>query len=512
MVVTGGSPDPHGNGMSPYPQGGAMSPEIPLNNSDGEAKFDFDPMETVIVVRRKKDAFGGEKSVVLKSLLNKTSLLNGGRVEKLRVAKGHQAEIKHASLPTRTSLKMQLMRIQAQEEDKRELEYSQSLKSSYVPTTVIDMPPVSSHQSTDVPAQILQVKTKLENPTKYHVIQKQKHQIQDFLNQSADHTMGFQSMPNFRLASTSDLQKPKHSGSAPIIDPDSPLSMGMSSTATSISEVESILNDLDNLESVDASFDDDLNLITPSLVQLSSTNPVSSNYVFSPVSPQTQAESAPTLLPGQRIATPTSFLCDDDARAWAKERIKKDNHNMIERRRRFNINDRIKELGTMLPKYIDPDLRQNKGSILKASVDYIRKLKRDQERLKLLEDKQRQTEAMNRKMMLKVQQLELLMRAQGLNNLQQDDMSGLSGLMTVVQPNTLTNVSLGQQQHQQQHQQVKQEVHEQLPCMKNQFTELHTTLNLDDLMEDSSGLSSDPMLSSQPVSPHMDDDSMDYIL
>lgn len=28
-----------------------------------------------------------------------------------------------------------------------------------------------------------------------------------------------------------------------------------------------------------------------------------------------------------------------------KDRQKKDNHNMIERRRRFNINDRIKELG-----------------------------------------------------------------------------------------------------------------------------------------------------------------------
>ncbi|KAI1710647.1 helix-loop-helix DNA-binding domain-containing protein [Ditylenchus destructor] len=33
-----------------------------------------------------------------------------------------------------------------------------------------------------------------------------------------------------------------------------------------------------------------------------------------------------------------------------RERRKKDIHNMIERRRRFNINDRIKELGLMLPK------------------------------------------------------------------------------------------------------------------------------------------------------------------
>jgi hypothetical protein len=48
-------------------------------------------------------------------------------------------------------------------------------------------------------------------------------------------------------------------------------------------------------------------------------------------------------------------------------------------------------------------MRQNKGSILKASVDYIRKLKRDQERLKHVEDRQRQIEAANRKMMLRMQ-------------------------------------------------------------------------------------------------------------
>lgn len=37
---------------------------------------------------------------------------------------------------------------------------------------------------------------------------------------------------------------------------------------------------------------------------------------------------------------PNSSMVDLD-----KDRQKKDNHNMIERRRRFNINDRIKELG-----------------------------------------------------------------------------------------------------------------------------------------------------------------------
>lgn len=58
----------------------------------------------------------------------------------------------------------------------------------------------------------------------------------------------------------------------------------------------------------------------------------------------------------------------------------------VERRRRFNINDRIKELGTLLPKsneflyevIQDLHIRQpNKGTILKSSVDYIRCLKHE---------------------------------------------------------------------------------------------------------------------------------------
>lgn len=66
---------------------------------------------------------------------------------------------------------------------------------------------------------------------------------------------------------------------------------------------------------------------------------------------------------------------------------------LVERRRRYNINDRIKELGLMLPKstaewvsarfYSDRDvfreMKLNKGTILKASCDYIRQLQRDRD-------------------------------------------------------------------------------------------------------------------------------------
>eukprot|EP00092_Neocalanus_flemingeri_P001673 GFUD01001784.1.p1 GENE.GFUD01001784.1~~GFUD01001784.1.p1 ORF type:complete len:136 (+),score=38.49 GFUD01001784.1:363-770(+) len=86
-------------------------------------------------------------------------------------------------------------------------------------------------------------------------------------------------------------------------------------------------------------------------------------------------------------------LCDEDLQTVQKDRVKKDNHNIIERRRRYTINDRITELGTLLPKQneqyyeIVRDVRQNKGSILKASVDYIRHLRRETEKKASLEEK-----------------------------------------------------------------------------------------------------------------------------
>lgn len=49
------------------------------------------------------------------------------------------------------------------------------------------------------------------------------------------------------------------------------------------------------------------------------------------------------------------------------------------------------------------DMRWNKGTILKASVDYIRKLQREQQRAKELELRQRRLEHANRHLMLRIQ-------------------------------------------------------------------------------------------------------------
>ncbi|CAB1329832.1 unnamed protein product [Coregonus sp. 'balchen'] len=60
------------------------------------------------------------------------------------------------------------------------------------------------------------------------------------------------------------------------------------------------------------------------------------------------------------------------------------------------------------------DMRWNKGTILKASVDYIRKLQREQQRAKELENRQKKLEHANRHLMLRIQELEMQARAHGL--------------------------------------------------------------------------------------------------
>ncbi|XP_010191922.1 PREDICTED: transcription factor EC, partial [Mesitornis unicolor] len=85
-----------------------------------------------------------------------------------------------------------------------------------------------------------------------------------------------------------------------------------------------------------------------------------------------------------------------------------------ERRRRYNINYRIKELGTLIPKSNDPDMRWNKGTILKASVEYIKWLQKEQQRARELEHRQKKLEHANRRLLLRIQELEIQARAHGL--------------------------------------------------------------------------------------------------
>eukprot|EP00064_Thunnus_orientalis_P006506 superscaffoldBa00000679_g6524 len=253
-------------------------------------------------------------------------------------------------------------------EDREERTRNLLHHSSRHTSSVHVSPPPSQPAVSLTSMEVLKVQSHLENPTKYHIQQAQRQQVRQYLST----TLGG------KAGSQCPSQPPEHGmppgpGSSA---PNSPMAL-----LTLSSNCEKELPVSGNLLDVYGNHGHPL----PGLGISNSCPPnIKREY--------TEAE----------------------VRALAKERQKKDNHNLIERRRRFNINDRIKELGTLIPKSNDPDMRWNKGTILKASVDYIRKLQREQQRAKELECRQRKLEHANRHLMLRIQELEIQARAHGL--------------------------------------------------------------------------------------------------
>uniref|UniRef100_A0A3Q3DXB4 BHLH domain-containing protein n=1 Tax=Hippocampus comes TaxID=109280 RepID=A0A3Q3DXB4_HIPCM len=137
-------------------------------------------------------------------------------------------------------------------------------------------------------------------------------------------------------------------------------------------------------------------------------------YLSSAIRPPSRNASGPSsdssLSSRHALSSPKVEVTQTGARAFvsARSRSKVDAFCFpVERRRRFNINDRIKELGALVPKTPDPDARWNKGSILKASVDYIRRLQKEQQRARDMEERHKRLEHTNRTLMLRIQELEL---------------------------------------------------------------------------------------------------------
>eukprot|EP00106_Octopus_bimaculoides_P007939 XP_014775381.1 PREDICTED: microphthalmia-associated transcription factor-like isoform X2 [Octopus bimaculoides] len=384
------------------------------------------------------------------------------------------------------------MKQQVAEQERKESFSPESMKIYIDPSDSINVPE-PKNVGKEVPPQVLQVKTQLEHPTKYHIQQKQNQQIQLFLHEkqvsgSTSVPGNTQSMPNMvalQGTNITDQSDVLHTASAPLTNPDSPLPLPAVANPAP-TDMDNIFPEGISLESVDATIDNDLNLIEPTLTQLTSTLPQTS--VLNLYDQHTENSKSITSVPNAfriKAADPPQFLNEDEARQWAKDRQKKDNHNLIERRRRFNINDRIKELGTLLPKNSDPDTRQNKGSILKNSVDYIRRLRKDQDKMHNLEEKNRLSETNNRKLMLRVQHLEMLCKSHGISTGLPNDSSSLAVFADLLTPpcgKSDTDLLLDQ--------------------VNNGFSSVGSSA----MDEDSSPVSGDPMMSSNPVSPSMDED------
>ncbi|CAF0954804.1 unnamed protein product [Adineta steineri] len=240
-------------------------------------------------------------------------------------------------------------------------------------------------KQTIAPAQLIQsVQTRLENPTRYHLEQMCRRQTLVADDLSSTHT---------NMLPQSHQQQQEESS------PDSEIT----------SEMDDQLNDDTTCGSIDSAshgISISQRLSTPitgdhaGSVYLSSSISKDSNDSINH-----HSSSCPTniLSAKAKIGLP---LTDDEMRLVIRDRQKKDNHNMIERRRRFNINDRIKELGTLLPKGTDLDLKQNKGTILRASVDYIKILRRQYDNISLVEEKCQLLNEHNLQLLERVRELE----------------------------------------------------------------------------------------------------------
>ncbi|XP_014002040.1 microphthalmia-associated transcription factor isoform X8 [Salmo salar] len=315
-----------------------------------------------------------------------------------------------SAMTSRILLRQQLMREQLQEQERREQQRRQASSTSLhhqttdghihtqTPAINVSAPP-SLPPASQLPMEVLKVQTHLENPTKYHIQQAQQQQVKRYLGK-----LGSLPCPNQSSDHRGMALGPGNSA------PNSPMAL-LTLNINCEKEMDDVIDDIISLES---SYNDDiLGLMDPGL-QMANTIAVNTNlldiYGNQGMPPPGLAiNSCPANLPNIKRE-----YSEAEVRAMAKERQKKDNHNLIERRRRFNINDRIKELGTMIPKSNDPDMRWNKGTILKASVDYIRKLQREQQRAKELENRQKKLEHANRHLMLRIQELEMQARAHGL--------------------------------------------------------------------------------------------------
>uniref|UniRef100_A0A493TU12 Transcription factor EC n=1 Tax=Anas platyrhynchos platyrhynchos TaxID=8840 RepID=A0A493TU12_ANAPP len=242
--------------------------------------------------------------------------------------------------------------------------------------------PLGTHFSSDKAPAISEVQTHLENQSRYHIQQSQRHQVKQYLTLDTKLSSQTLSLSHSHTIQPAGVTSILRNGHMPPV----------SDIGTPESPVTKLL----------ALGGDHENALSSSILDI-----YNSDQGMTPANMGLTNASCPANLPVKRELTA-------DTRAMAKERQKKDNHNLIERRRRYNINYRIKELGTLIPKSNDPDMRWNKGTILKASVEYIKWLQKEQQRARELEHRQKKLEHANRRLLLRIQELEIQARAHGL--------------------------------------------------------------------------------------------------
>ncbi|XP_063811122.1 transcription factor EB isoform X1 [Pseudophryne corroboree] len=408
-------------------------------------------------------------------------------------------------MASRIGLRMQLMREQAQQEEQREriqMQHQQHFlqQQHIMPSTASPAisTPASYQAPPPVPMEVLKVQTHLENPTSYHLQQSRDKKVRDYLsdtfgNKFASHLSPLRLSPKPPPAPTSPAHRAARlSSSAGNSAPNSPMAR-MNLCSNTEREMDDVIDSIMGL--------DDMFGYTEPALSMPNTLPFSSSHLglYSDDSRLSDTVVGVTSNSCPADLAIKKEISDAENRALVRERQKKDTHNMIERRRRFNINDRIKELGTLIPKTNDlSDTRWNKGTILRASVEYIKHMQKEQQRSRELENHSKQLEQANKHLWLRIQELELQAQAHGLSP------PGLTPADPIKQE---TDAIPGVQQHLKAPQQApyQQQMdfsaglgYQTSACADTSFPALSRT-ELDLMLMEDTMLTSDPIMACDPL-------------
>ncbi|KAG9485399.1 transcription factor EB isoform X1 [Eleutherodactylus coqui] len=412
-------------------------------------------------------------------------------------------------MASRIGLRMQLMKEQAQQEEQREriqLQHQQHFMQHHVmpsnSSPAINTP-ASFQAPPPVPTEVLKVQSYLENPTNYHLQQSRDKKVRDYLSDTYGNKFASQINP-LRLSPKPPPAPPspahrqaRLSSSAGNSAPNSPMAR-MNLCSNTEREMDEVLDNLIGL--------DDMFVYTEPALSMPNTLPFSSSHLglysdssrLSDTVVGVTSNSCPADLPIKRELTGNLYA---ENRALARERQKKDTHNMIERRRRFNINDRIKELGTLIPKTNDlSDTRWNKGTILKASVEYIKHMQKEQHRSRELESHSKQLEQANKQLWLRVQELELQAQAHGIPTSSPQSMNnGAVKQEPEAMPMVHQQLTVPQQGPYQQQMDFSSGLgYQSSACADTSFPALSRT-ELDLMLMEDTMISSDPMMTCDPL-------------
>uniref|UniRef100_A0A674DF51 Transcription factor EB n=1 Tax=Salmo trutta TaxID=8032 RepID=A0A674DF51_SALTR len=326
-----------------------------------------------------------------------------------------------------------LMRDQLQQEEQRERQLQQNAALQYMqqqrmsapaPSPAINAP--QHCQSMQVPVEVLKVQTHLENPTDYHIRQSQRQQVKEYLSttyatkQTVHAVTGVvQPSPPPTLAppgASSSAPPPLHSPrlrTEQLITgnsaPNSPMAM-LNIGSSHENEMDEVIDDIISMQS---SYDDIQQYIDP--VQMSNTVSIIS-YSHS-----------------------GGHSCSQHANCTLPQNLRHQWHYVVAHWERCS--------SVMFYR----DVRWNKGTILRASVEYIKRMQKDMQRTREVENNFKRMEMANKQLWLRIEELEMQARLHGLPSSSPSGMGSGELMGSYVKQETSPEEKL-QQQQQAQHQ------------------------------------------------------------